>query len=358
MTFKNVDRPVLILDEERCKQNIQRIVSKSELNDCEFRPHFKTHQSKTIGRWFKEAGVNGITVSSPEMGLYFAGDGWDDITIAFPFYPAQIEKLKELEKYCKLRLFITSKADIKLLNQELKNPFLIIIEIDSGYGRSGIHFKNNDIIKDLIKTSNRLKLSKFHGFYIHDGRTYRAIGKEEIEAAVQPSIHALLHLKEKFSDAKISLGDTPSASVLTNLGKLDEITPGNLVFYDWMQVQIGSCSVNDVCLYVLLPIAQYKEDGKNVIVHGGAAHLSKEFILTENIQNFGQVIQYSKSSHIRPEKDSRIIALSQEHGTLNKLSDKSKDYITIIPIHSCLTANLFDHYITTDGKRIDKRVLS
>ena len=358
MTFKNVDRPVLILDEDRCKKNIQRIVSKSELNECEFRPHFKTHQSKAVGRWFKEAGVNGITVSSPEMGHYFAEDGWDDITIAFPFYPAQIKKLKELEKLSKLRLFITSKNDLELLNQELVNPFLVMIEIDSGYGRSGISYNDTNTIKSLIDTSNNLESSKFHGFYIHDGRTYQARGKKEIESSLEPSIHALLQLKDKFPGSIISLGDTPSASVLEDLEKLDEITPGNLVFYDWMQVQIGSCSLNDVCMYVLLPIAQSKKDGINVILRGGAAHLSKDFILNGNVKNFGQVIKYSKSSNILPVDNSWLTALSQEHGTLNQLPENAKDYVTIVPIHSCLTANLFDHYITTEGKRIDKRVLS
>ncbi|GEM_PF-2678622 len=34
---------------------------KAKQHNLLFRPHFKTHQSKTIGKWFKEKGVNKIT---------------------------------------------------------------------------------------------------------------------------------------------------------------------------------------------------------------------------------------------------------------------------------------------------------
>lgn len=358
MIIKNADKPVLILDVNRCKRNIERIAAKAELHNCEFRPHFKTHQSKIIGRWFRESGVTGITVSSPEMAHYFAEDGWDDITIAFPFYTAQLKKLKELEKLCKLRLFVTSEKDLAILDKELNNPFTFMIEVDSGYGRSGLPYTDKEYINSLIESSKSLDSNMFKGFYIHDGRTYSARNKNEIISAIQPSLYALEDLKKHFPEAKISIGDTPSATVLDNLDFADEITPGNLVFFDWMQVQIGSCSVNDVSLFAQLPIAQNKPNNKNVIIHGGAVHLSKDFIEKDGDKNFGQVVNYFHNGKIEPIEKSWLTALSQEHGTLNNLPTDAKDYITVIPIHSCLTANLFDHYITTDGQRIEKRVLS
>lgn len=358
MDIKNVSRPTLILDESRCKRNIRRMVKKAEKNQCQFRPHFKTHQSRTVGKWFKDEGIQGITVSSPDMALYFAEDGWDDITIAFPFYPTQLNKLKKLEKLCSLRLFIDSEEDLNLLKDHLNNPFMAVIEIDGGFGRSGIHFQNTDLINDLIKLSNRLDLSTFHGFYIHDGRTYQVKGKHEVERAISPSLDALKGLKKKFPDSKISLGDTPSASLLDDISDLDEITPGNMVFYDWMQVNIGSCTLDEVSMFVALPIAQVDKNRTDAIVHGGAAHLSKDYILSNGQKNYGQLVDYASGSNIKAVENSFLSALSQEHGTLNYLPDWITNHVTICPIHSCLTANLFDHYVTTDGNRIDKRILS
>jgi D-serine deaminase-like pyridoxal phosphate-dependent protein len=52
-----------------------------------------------------------------------------------------------------------------------------------------------------------------------------------------------------------------------------------------------------------------------------------------------------------------VSKLSQEHGIL-KVTQKNLalftpgDFIEILPIHSCLTANLMSRFITTDGEEI------
>lgn len=351
--------PLLFLDKSRCKNNISRIASKARNHGLTFRPHFKTHQSIEIGRWFREHGVSGITVSSVEMAKYFVQDNWDDITIAFPFYHGMIEGLKELREKAQLRLFLNFEDDVKLLNSELNKKFKVYIEIDAGYGRSGISITEKEKIGNLIQSIDNGKYSEFHGFYIHDGGTYKVQGESEIKKRVNKSLSALKDLKQLYPGAKTSLGDTPSASVLEDFEGIDEITPGNLVFYDWMQVQIGSCIPNDVAVYVKVPIAQRINNTK-AIVHGGAVHFSKDYIKQHGHNNYGQAFNFEENK-IVPIEGVMLSALSQEHGTLSGFDSKlpeSDDYINILPIHSCLTVNLFDHYHTTDGEIIQKRILS
>ncbi|WP_069131390.1 alanine racemase [Rhodohalobacter halophilus] len=352
-------KPSLILDPNRCKSNIARITQKAKDHGLDFRPHFKTHQSKEVGRWFRNEGINGITVSSVDMAKYFTEDGWSDITIAFPFYSGMIEGLKELESTTKLRLFLNDEQDIQRLNRELNNPFKIYIEIDAGYGRSGVSHNDYGKIEYLMKAAEEGELSKFHGFYIHDGGTYKARSIEEIKSLILDSHSALKTLKERYPDAATSLGDTPSASVLKSFEGIDEITPGNLVFYDWMQVQIGSCRADDVAVWVEVPFAQ-EISGNKAIVHSGAVHFSKDYILYNERKNFGQVV-HPDSEKLIPKENCFLSALSQEHGTVSGFSKESiqeNGSIRVLPIHSCLTANLFDKYITPDGKTIEKRVLS
>lgn len=360
-----IQKPALILDENRCKRNINRIAEKAKLNGCEFRPHFKTHQSITIGRWFRNEGVNGITVSTPQMAKYFAEDGWNDITIAFPFHPSQLNSLLELEQMARLQLFVNSENHLRLLSNQLQNPFKWYAEIDPDYGRSGIHYKNTDLIKKLIDQSESLEKSNFEGFYIHDGRTYQARGKTEVIEKIKPVISILKNLKKQFPSAKISLGDTPSASCLDNFEGIDILTPGNLVFFDWMQVQTGSCSLDDVAVFALLPVAQHIQNENRAILHGGAVHLSKDFVLSSGKRNYGQIIHYNQDESITPVEGLFLTALSQEHGVVkyppdvpvnNLFSENQK--VWVCPVHSCLTANLFDHYVTTEGKKIEKRILS
>lgn len=359
-----IQKPVLVIDEDRCKRNITRITAKAKKNGCEFRPHFKTHQSIAVGRWFRDEGVKGITVSTPEMAKYFANDGWDDITIAFPFHPSQLNSLLELEQRARLQLFINSEDHLRLLNNQLQNPFKWYVEVDPDYGRSGIHYTHTDLIKKLIDQSESLEKSNFEGFYVHDGRTYQARGKAEIIEKINPVISILKDLKARFSPAKISLGDTPSASCLDDFDGIDIITPGNLVFYDWMQVQIGSCSLDDVAVFALLPVAQHIENENRAIIHGGAVHLSKDFVTTTSgKRNYGQVIHYAEDDTIKPAGDLFLGSLSQEHGIVKYQSDADNVFsehqrVWVCPVHSCLTANLFDHYVTTAGEKIEKRILS
>jgi D-serine deaminase-like pyridoxal phosphate-dependent protein len=88
--------PRIVIDMNKVRSNILKMVDKCNINNMRLCPHFKTHQSRVIGRLFRDQGVKGITVSSPEMAEYFAEDGWDDITVAFPFIPGQEEV------FCKL----------------------------------------------------------------------------------------------------------------------------------------------------------------------------------------------------------------------------------------------------------------
>ncbi|PWN07561.1 alanine racemase [Rhodohalobacter mucosus] len=351
-------RPRLIIDEKRCRRNIERIVHKAARTSTEFRPHFKTHQSHEVGNWFREAGVTGITVTSPEMAEYFVQDGWKDITIAFPFYPGMIKKLNTLSQNCAVRLFINSVEDLKMVHRQIKQPVSFYVELDAGYGRSGMPVSNPDAIHRLIQSADSLDSVRFHGFYIHDGGTYRARNRGEILKRIEGSLNALRLFKSEYPTSKTSLGDTPSASVLNSFEGLDECTPGNLVFYDRMQVAIGSCTPDDVALFAELPVAQVYEAQNRAMIHGGAVHLSKDSIEVGNKQVYGQRISGYPDS-VELIEGSILTALSQEHGTLTGVEGlRAGDWITVMPIHSCLAANLFSHYETLDGRIINKRVLS
>ncbi len=80
-----INRPTLIIDEKKARRNITFMADKAKKLNLIFRPHFKTHQSATIARWFREVGVKQIAVSSVAMAHYFYKHAWDDIHIAFPY---------------------------------------------------------------------------------------------------------------------------------------------------------------------------------------------------------------------------------------------------------------------------------
>lgn len=362
-----ISRPEAFVIEKNCRRNINQMAIKAAELGARFRPHFKTHQSIPVGRWFRDAGVSGITVSTPEMASYFMDDGWDDITLGFPFYAEQIESIQHLAKTCRFRLFIQHAEDVRLIAERIRYPISVMIEIDAGYNRSGIPLDELAEIQSIVDESKHHAHIDFHGFYIHDGGTYNVQGAGAVESVFDRTAEAFNELQNRYPEAALCAGDTPSSSLLNDhLNAADELSPGNLVFYDLMQFQIGSCSFNDIGLLVKAPVAQKKYRNDTCIIHGGAVHFSKDRLEAAEGITFGQPVTIDDQGHIEKIEGTSLTALSQEHGTVQGLSrlqeaygTDSLDSIWICPVHSCLTANLFKEYILFEsGKRIEKRILS
>ena len=124
------------------------MADKANASGVIFRPHFKTHQSAEVGEWFRDYGVNAITVSSLSMAREFAKHAWDDITIAFPVNLRELDEYKKLAKDINLNLLVDAEEVVETLAVEMDTRLGIFIDIDTGYGRSGIH--HSEIVKILI----------------------------------------------------------------------------------------------------------------------------------------------------------------------------------------------------------------
>src|SRR5688572_22857181 len=138
MVFEQIIQPTLLLDSIRCKANIRRVAEKAMIQGFELRPHFKTHQSHTIGSWFRDEGISRITVSSVGMASFFAMNDWDDITIAFPVNIRQMTTINELCERIHLGLLVEDSSSADYLGKHLKGDADIWIKIDVGTHRTGI----------------------------------------------------------------------------------------------------------------------------------------------------------------------------------------------------------------------------
>ena len=54
-----------------------------------------------------------------------------------------------------------------------------------------------------------------------------------------------------YSNLEISVGDTPSSRLVTDFGNVDELRPGNFIFYDVQQTIAGVCGIEDIAVACL-----------------------------------------------------------------------------------------------------------
>lgn len=361
MSYLNhITSPTLLLDEKICRQNLKKMADKAHKNHMKLVPHFKTAQSHTVGEWAKEYGIKEITVSSIKMAEYFCGQGWENIHIAFPFNPLETTKLNKLAKNQSISVQLINEAVTEKLATELEHPVGFFIEIDAGYGRTGVEVSDFGLIEAILRIAKKGKNLNFKGFYIHPGHTYYIEDKQKI---YDESIAALSMLKNKYRTEYPNLvtrvGDTPGCSVIDDFGDVDEMGPGNFVFYDMMQVNLGSCKTEDVAVALAVPVVDIKKDRKEILIHGGGVHLAKDVLLEpDGTKNFGEVVYLHESGWEIPIQRSFLKSISQEHGII-KASDellskvKVGDLLGILPIHSCMTADCMEEYLSLDGEKID-----
>ncbi len=345
-------RPTLLIDKAKCQKNIAKIAAKARRQGITLRPHFKTHQSYQVGRWFKEEGIEKITVSSLEMAAFFAKDGWKDITIAFPINILEIDTINQLTEKVDLNLLVESMDSVEFLRKNLERPVGIFIKVDVGAHRTGMDPGDKEAIRALVNAIDNTDFLQFRGFLSHAGHSYLCRGKEEIRQVYAETINKLKALKEDFYDdhphLMISYGDTPTASVVEDFSDIDELRPGNFAYYDVMQWQIGSCDLNEIAVAVACPVVAIHPERNEAVIYGGAVHFSKDRIQLEGVGDiYGMVVQNEGEKWGKVIKDTYLKRISQEHGIIIFPEGgldmvKIGAILMILPIHSCLVANLMN----------------
>ncbi len=353
-----IKSPTLLLDPDKCRRNIRKMVSKAHTKNLAIRPHFKTHQSGMIGSWLREEGIEACTVSSVKMARYFAGQGWDDILIAFPVNVLEHEAISDLAKLVALQVLVYDAAPLEILSKKLSASVGVKIELDLGSRRSGLLPEQHKEIEALLNLIERHDMFRFTGFYSHPGHTYTARSKDEVRNIYKSFMPQLTGLESRYGlvpGFSITIGDTPGSTLVEDFGLIKEISPGNFVFYDAMQVNIGSCDYDDIAVVMACPVVG-KNPGRNeLLIHGGAVHFSKEILTdADGTQHFGKLANPAQKGWAGIVPGCYLKSISQEHGLIHAtgaLLEKTQigDIIYIYPAHSCLTADLMKSYQYADG---------
>lgn len=359
-------RPTLLLDADKARRNIARMASKAARAGVRFRPHFKTHQSAVIGAWFRAAGVDAITVSSLDMARYFAGHGWRDITVAFPANVLESAAIDRLARDIVLHLVVDAPETAAALDARLQHRVRVWIKVDVGAGRTGVPWDAPGRVVELARAVRAARHLECVGLLTHAGHSYEAGSPAAVLDVHAESVARLRRLRtiwqgEGLGGCALSIGDTPCCSLATDFTGIDEIRPGNFVFYDLTQLAIGACAPDDIAVAVACPVASTSRSRHQWVLYGGAVHLSKDVLhAARDHRIFGRLAFWNGKAWEGIEPRAALVSLSQEHGIVDvapELFDdvRTGDVVVVLPVHSCLTSDLYGEYRTLQGERLQRR---
>ncbi len=364
--METIKTPSLIVDYQRMKRNAEAMTARAKSLNVSLRPHVKTHRCLEIARLQTENSFGGIMVSTLSEAHFFAKNGFLDITYGVPIERGKFAEAIEIAQNIERFSVLTDDAEtVNELNKVAENEdakINVFVKIDVGYHRCGVepHTPEAFEIPQLISDSSNLN---FAGILTHAGHSYHADTPEKLRKVAQNERNFMRNLAEELRNKglevpTVSIGSTPTMSVIDNLDGITEFRCGNYIFYDAFQATLGSCSFEDCTLTVLAAVVHRNSTRKKIVIDAGSIALSKDRGAVEFDKTCGYGRVYDLAGK---DLNLRVGSLSQEHGEIHVADSQTFDglkvgsRVRILANHSCLTALQHSHYhILDDGKIVDR----
>ena len=261
MKLETLKTPGLVLDIAKVKRNAERMSRRIKQFGADLRPHIKTHKCIEVAR-IQTAGHSGaVTVSTLAEARAFAANGFSKITYAVPIESGKFAEAIEISRGCELSL-ITDDIDVPdQLNDAAKQANVhlnLFLKVDCGYHRCGVEPTKQEATEIPRRISNASNL-RFAGILTHAGHSYNCQTKPELLALAKHERDLMADFgealrKEVGQVPIVSIGSTPTITSVDHLDGIDEVRPGNYIFFDAFQATLGSCSFDDCALTVLASV--------------------------------------------------------------------------------------------------------
>jgi D-serine deaminase-like pyridoxal phosphate-dependent protein len=353
--WTELDTPALIVDLDRLESNIDAMAAHARREGVDLRPHVKTHKSVAIARRQLAAGAVGLTVAKLDEVEALIDGGIDaPILLAYQVVAApKLERAIGLASRAPLTLAVDSADGARRLASAASSAGLTIdvwVEIDSGLARCGVVPADAPTLARAIGDLPGLRLT---GMFTHAGQSYGATSAAEVEAIADAEARAVVDAAHAtramgIEVRSISAGSTPTARYLSSASGLTDIRPGTYVFYDALQVALGSAALEQCALSIATTVISRPAPDR-VVVDGG----SKTFGLDKGAHSSTLLDDYGTLL----DAEGTLNRLSEEHGTLDVPTDSRLaigDRLRFIPNHVCSAANLGRRFYGVRGGLVEE----
>jgi D-serine deaminase-like pyridoxal phosphate-dependent protein len=356
VNLTTLDTPALLIDLDIVRRNLEGMQKKADEFRVALRPHIKTHKIPDLAHLQMGLGATGITVAKVSEAEIMAQAGIKDIFIANQIVTEKkLNRLADLSRRVNLSVGLDSTSAAKKLSAIFTACGLTIeylIEINSGLNRCGV-LPGRDAV-ELYQAINDFPSLRFKGIFTHAGQVYGADSLSAVKEISRQESTIMSETAQALAAAGtspeiVSVGSTPTMKVWQGYEGVNEIRPGNYIFYDAIQMSLGVATVAECALSIVATVISRPAPDRAVIDGGSKAFSSDRGAHgKEMAPGFGLVI----------EKKATLARLSEEHGIISLDPDEDLeigDIVRLIPNHACAVVNLFDWaYGISNGEIVEE----
>jgi D-serine deaminase-like pyridoxal phosphate-dependent protein len=344
--------PVVLVDLDRVERNVAAMAARARTAGVKLRPHAKTHKLLEIARLQRAAGAAGVTVAKTSEAEVFADAGFDDLFVAYPVVGVdKARRLLALADRARLAVGVDSVEGARTL----AGPFHaagrtldVMLKVDVGLHRVGVEPRTAG---DFARRIADLPGLSLRGVFTHAGHAYGGetpsavadVGRAEGE--ILAGVGAEL-ARAGLGGLEVSVGSTPTAPHAMTVAGVTECRPGNYVYNDASQVNLGVCGLDDCAMTVLATVVSVPAPGRAVL-DAGSKTLSND-PLRPRAEGFGWILGGR----------SRLSRLSEEHGVIDLVKGETfhvGQRVRVLPNHTCVVSNLHDFVTVVRGDRVEGR---
>ncbi len=355
MKLAELDTPAALVDAAQMDRNIGRMQTRMNALGVRLRPHVKTAKCLAVAQRQRDAGAQGITVSTLKEAQMFFEGGFEDILYAVGIAAAKLPQVHALrERGCRLTIVVDSLAAARAVVAGGHAPE-VMIEIDSDGHRAGVAPEDArllDIGRTLHEGGAVLK-----GVMTHAGASYALNTPEALAAMAEQERSRCVRAAERLRAAglpcpEVSVGSTPTALSAAHLQGVTEVRAGVYVFNDLVMAGVGVCTQAEIALSVLATVIGHQTDKGWALTDAGWMALSRDRGTEAQAvdQGYGLVCDEAGA----PIAGFVVASANQEHGIValrggapcpdieQRLPLGTR--LRILPNHACATAAQFPAY--------------
>lgn len=365
-TLAGIDTPAAVIDTTRMVRNIERMQKKADALGVRFRPHVKTTKCADVFEVQRQAGAQGITVSTLKEADRFFAAGVTDILYAVGMAAHRLDHALQLRRAgCSLTIITDSLEGalaIADFGRRFDEAFDVLIEIDTDGHRSGVKPEEKRLI-DIARALHDGGM-KLAGVITHAGSSYELDTPEALAALAEVERVGCVRAAQRIRGAGlpcdvVSVGSTPTALEAHSLEGVTELRAGVYVLFDLVMHNIGVCTTDDIALSVLTTVIGHQTEKGWAIVDAGWMAMSRDRGTSRMGHDFGYGQVCTLDGEVLP--GYVIGSANQEHGILSRERDAAgpdADIASVFPIgtrlrilpnHACATGAQFPSYQAVDS---------